>query len=120
MSLKLTAIKLRQEKAKVCKHKRSYYRNTRCTNTAQEEHSDLPGGVIYTFQDSDDDEDYNGEQLEISKEMQELRGSNQWINQVGWDAASEAQVMSKRTHTTISLRLDWADVKKRLADSASC
>ena len=62
----------------------------------------------------------NGEQLERSKEMQELRGANQWINQVGWDAASQADVFSKKTQQMISLRLDWADVKKRLADSTSC
>jgi hypothetical protein len=90
----------RTRKAKVCNRKHDFYRNTRCTSTAQEEHSALPAGVINVLEDSNDEEDYNGEQLEIAKEMQELRAAQHWINQEGWDAASEAQGLSKKTQKT--------------------
>ena len=42
-------------KAKVYNHKHDTYRNTRCTNVAQEEHSALPASVFNVNQDSDDD-----------------------------------------------------------------
>ena len=51
--------------------------------------------------------------------MQQLRAAKQWINQAGWNAASEANVVSKKTQKNISLRLGWSDVKKRLADSTA-
>ena len=41
------------------------YRNTRCTSIWQEEQSALPGGVINTYLDSDDEDAYTGEQKEI-------------------------------------------------------
>ena len=94
-------------KAKVFNTKHDYYRNTRCISTAQEEHSALPAGVINVLEVSNYEEDYNGEQLEISKEIQELRGALQWISQAGWGAASEANIFSKKTQKTTALRLDW-------------
>jgi hypothetical protein len=46
-------------------HKHNVYRNTRCTSIWQEEQSALPGGVINTYLDSDDEDAYTGEQKEI-------------------------------------------------------
>ena len=82
----------------------------------QEEQSALPAGVININEDSDDDDAYLGEQKEIAKEMDELRVAQQWINQEGWDVASEAHVTSKRTGATVDLRLDWGAVKKTLTE----
>ena len=84
-------------------------------STAQEEQSALPAGVINVNEDSDDEDAYNGEQKEIKKESEELRAAQQWINQEGWDVASEAQVVCKNTGGTIHLRLDWGAVKQMLA-----
>ena len=101
-------------KAKVVNRRHDFYKNTRCTSTAQEEQSALPAGVINVNEDSEDDEDYFGEQKEIAKEVQEIRAAQQWVNQEGWDAASEGRAMS-RTGKEIDLRLDWTDVKMKLA-----
>jgi hypothetical protein len=92
----------------------------RCTSTAQEEQSALPVGVINTFEDSDDDAAYTGEQKEIQRESQELRAVESWINQEGWDVDAEARAWSSKTDRTIDLHLDWGDVKKKLsADDGS-
>ena len=48
-------------------------------------------------------------------EAQELRAAQHWINQQGWDAASEGYAISPSTSAEIDLRLDWGDVKKALA-----
>ena len=101
-------------KAKAYNQKHDYYRNTRCTNVAQEEHSALPAGVFNVNQDSDDELAYAGEQLEIQKELDELRAAQHWINQEGWDMDEEAVACSPRTGAECNLRLDWNDVKKRL------
>ena len=85
-------------------------------SVAQEEQSALPGGVININEDSDDDEAYTGEQREITKEMDELRVAQHWINQEGWDVAGETHVISKNTGAAIDLRLDWAMVKTKLDD----
>jgi hypothetical protein len=106
-------------KAKVFNGKHDFYRNTRCTSTAQEEHSALPAGVINTHEDSDDDGCYQGEELELMKEDQELSVAAHWINQAGWDAAGEGRAVSPKTGQEINLRLDWGDVKKRLAECMS-
>ena len=45
-------------------YRHNYYKGTRCTNTAQEEQSALPAGVINVNEDSSDCEDYVGEQKE--------------------------------------------------------
>ena len=56
-----------------------------------------------------------GEQKEIAKEVDELRAAQQWINQEGWDVASEVHVTSRSNpKETIDLRLDWAAVKQML------
>ncbi len=101
--------------ARVYNRKHNCYRNTRCTSTAQEEQSALPAGVINTNEDSDDEDAYMGEQKEIAKEIDELRAAQHWINQAGWDVASEVHVVSKSTGKTIDLRLDWGAVKQKLA-----
>ena len=77
----------------------------------------MPAGVINVNEDSEDNEDYFGEQKEIAKEVQEIRAAQQWVNQEGWDAASEGRAMS-RTGKEIDLRLDWTDVKTKLAKGA--
>ena len=77
----------------------------------------MPAGVINVNEDSEDDEDYFGGQKEIAKEVQEIRAAQQWVNQEGWDAASEGRAMS-RTGKEIDLRLDWTDVKTKLAKGA--
>ena len=93
---------------------RNYYRNTRCTCMAQEEQSAIPAGVFNVYEDSDDEDAYLGEQRELQKEMQELLAAKDWINQKGWDVASEAQVVSPSSGKTIDLRLDWAMVEQKL------
>ena len=107
-----------QKKARVYNHKHSFYRKTRCTSVAQEECSALPAGVFNVNEDSDDDEAYGGEQKEIAKEMDELRAAQQWVNQPGWDMATEGWAFSPNANTERDLRLDWSDVKKKLAQGA--
>ena len=106
------------QKAKVFNRRHDFYRNTRCTSVAQEEQSALPAGVINVNEDSDDDEAYTGEQKEIAKEMEELRAVQHWVNQEGWDVSGESKALSTATSTEIDLRLDWGDVKKKLAKGA--
>jgi len=106
-------------KATVFNRKHNFYRHTRCTNTAQEEHSALPAGVINVCQDSDDDDIYGGEQKEIAHEMQELRAAQHWVNQAGWDVASEGLVISPVLGESVDLRLDWESVRRRLAPGAA-
>ncbi len=101
-------------KAKGVNQKHSYYKQTRCTSTAQEEQSAMPAGVINRNEDSSDEEDYYGEEKEIAKEVQELRAAAHWINQEGWDAVGEGRAISPSTGKEIDLRLDWADVKRKL------
>ena len=72
-------------------------------------------GVINTFEDSEDDEAYTGEQKEIQREVQELRAVESWINQEGWDADAEARAWSPKTERVIDLRLDWGEVKRKLS-----
>ena len=104
------------KKAGVFNRKHNCYRNTRCTSTPQEEQSALPAGVININEDSDDEDAYMGEQKEIAKEIDELRAAQHWINQEGWDVASEVHVASKSTGKTIDLRLDWETVEQKLAE----
>ncbi len=104
------------KKAKVHTGKHNCYRNTRCTSMAQEEQSALPAGVININEDSDDDEAYLGEQKEIAREIDELRVAQHWINQEGWDVASEVHATSKTTGATVDLPLDWGAVKKERAE----
>ena len=89
------------KKARVSNNRHNCYRNTRCTNVAQEEQSALPAGCININEDSDDDEAYRGDQKEIAKEIEELRAARSWINQEGWDVDSETRVVSKRTDKVI-------------------
>ena len=51
-----------ERRAKVISQKHSFYKQTRCTSTAQEEQSALPAGVLNVHEDSSGDEDYFGEQ----------------------------------------------------------
>ena len=86
------------------------YCNTRCICMTQEEQSAIPAGVFNADEDSDDEDAYLGEQRELQKEMQELLAAKHWINQKGWDVASEVQVVSPSSGKIIDLRLDWAMV----------
>ena len=90
-----------KRKSHCVSHKHNVYRNTRCTSTSQEEQSALPAGVINTYDDSEDDEAYTGEQKEIQREAQELRAVESWINQKGWDTNAEARAMSPKTGKVI-------------------
>ena len=80
--------------------KHSFYRHTRCTSVAQKEQSALPAGVVNTYEDSDDEGAYLGEQKEIQKEMDELRVAQHWVNQEGWDAAAEGRAV----HPTVAAK----------------
>ena len=104
------------KKSTVFNRKHNCYRNTRCTSLAQEEQSALPAGVTNVNEDSDDDGEYFGEQKEIAKEVDELRAAQHWINQEGWDVASDVHIISKNTGKSIDLRLDWTEVKKKLSE----
>ena len=94
--------------------KHEFYRNTGCTCTAQEEQIVSPAGVFNVNEDSEDDA-YCGEQKEIAREMQELRAAGHWVDQAGWDAVGEGQAYSRATGRDIYLRLDWDDVRDKLA-----
>ena len=50
----------------------------------------MPAGVLNTYEDTTDEDEYAGEQKAIVSEMQALRAAHQWVNQNGWDAAGEA------------------------------
>ena len=102
-------------KAGLFNRKHDCYKNTRVTDTAQENSSAMPAGVFNINEDSSDDEEYFGEQKEIAKEMQELRAAQHWVNQSGWNAAGEGRAVSSATGKEIDLRLDWDDVRKKLA-----
>ena len=104
------------KKARAFNRAHKYYKNTRCTSMAQEEQSALPAGVINVNEDEDDDDVFGSEQKEIAKEMDELRVAQHWINQEGWDTASEVHTISKNTGAVVDLRLDWGAVKKTLTE----
>ena len=104
--------------------KHDYYRKTRCTSIAQEEQSATACGVVNVYNDSDDDDDYCGEQKEVKAEAQELRAAAQWINPPHWDAGLEAWGVDSHGHL-IDLRvprdangqkMSWTAVKKALAE----
>ena len=42
----------------------------------------------------------------------------QWVNQKGWDHASERMAASPNTKKEVDLRLDWEDVARMLAAGA--
>ena len=50
--------------------------------------------------------------------MQELHAVKHWINQKGWDVAGGGRASSPSTGKEIDLRLDWGEVKKKLAAGA--
>ena len=84
-----------EQQRKTCNVNRrhDFYRKTRCSSTAHEEQSAMPGGVINMHEDSDDEDDFVGEEKEIATEMRELRASQHWVNQRGWDLASEGRAV---------------------------
>ena len=53
---------------------------------------------------------------EIAKEVDELRVVQHWINQEGWDVASEVCVTSPNTGKSVDLRLDWGEVQRKLSE----
>ena len=81
----------------------------------QEEHSAFPAGVVNKYEDTDDENALAGGEKEIKMEMQQLRVVQHWINQNGWDHTSEQKAVSTSTGKEVDLRLDWDDVKRKLA-----
>ena len=102
-------------KGGIFNQKHGFYKRTRCTSTAQEQQSALPGGVINVHEDTDDECEYGGEEKEIAKEMQEVRAAQHRVNQSGWDADSKGRGKCPRTGESVELRLDWAEVEKQLS-----
>ena len=103
--------------------KHDFYRKTRCTNTAQEEQSATIVGVMNVCQDSEDDDEYWGDQKEVQAEMQELRAAAQWINPSHMDTDEEAYALDSGAHK-VDLRcplnakgkiITWEEVKKMLS-----
>ena len=113
----MTEVNQREEQvreSKASNRKHDYYRNTRCTSTAQDEQIALPAGVFNVNEDSED-EAYCGEQKEVAREMQELRAAGHRVNQAGWDAVGEGLAYSRATGRDIYLRIDRDNVKDKLA-----
>ena len=50
--------------------------------------------------------------------MDELRVAKSWINQDGWNLAEEGRADCEATGRSIDLRLDWGDVRSKLAKGA--
>ena len=82
-----------ERKSTVVKTRHNFYKQTKVTSLAQEEQSALSAGIINTYEDTSDEEDFTGEQKEIASEMQALRAAQQWVNQEEWDAAGEAKAV---------------------------
>ena len=115
-----------ERKTTVVKTRHNFYKQTKITSHAQEEQSALPAGVLNTYEDTTDEEDFTGEQKEIASEMQALRAAQQWVNQEGWDAAGEAKAVDA-SGADVDLRvptdaegrpLTWGDVQRQLAKGA--
>jgi hypothetical protein len=49
--------------------------------------------------------------------MQEIQAAHHWVNQSGWNVKSEGRAVSS-TGEEIDLRLDWDDVRKKLAQGS--
>ena len=69
-------------------------------------------------EDSDDEDAFSAEQKEVGKEMDEIRAAQQWVNPDGCDLASEGFAFSHATGKEIDLRLNWSQVKNKLAQGA--
>ena len=106
-----------ERKSTVVNAKHNFYRQTKLTSRAQEEQSALPAGATNICEDSEDEEEFFGEQKEIEKEMQALRAAQHWVNQEGWDAAGEGKAVGS-DGAEVDLRLDWAAVQRELAKGA--
>ena len=78
-----------------------------------------------TYEDSTDEEDFTGEQKEITAEMQAPRAAQQWVNQEGWDARGEAKAVdSSGAHVDLGAPTDaegrpltWGDVQGLFAQA---
>ncbi len=84
------------------------------------EQSAFPAGVLNVCEDSDDANDFLGEEKEIELEMQQLRGVQQWVNQKGWEQGSERTAVCAKTKKEMELRLGWEEVARELAAGANC
>jgi len=98
-----------EEQSAVPLHRHFCYRQRRYTGV---DPSDMLAGAI----DVDENPDYNDDHAEIAKEIDEIQVARHWVNQEGWDVASETRVLSKSTGKVIDLHLDWGAVQKTLAD----
>ena len=104
---------------KVFNRRHGFYKKTWVTSLAQETARVHPGaGAMNVYEDSSDQDAYMGEQREIQREMEELRRVKDWINLDGCDAAAEARAVSSATGQELDLRLDWGEVRKKLASGA--
>ena len=115
-----------ERKSTVVKTRHNFYKQTKVTSLAQEEQSALPAGVLNTYEDTTDEEDFTGESKEIEKERQALYRVKSWVNQEGWDAAGEAKAVDS-SGADVDLRapkdaegrpLSWDDVQRQLAKGA--
>ncbi len=84
--------------------------------------NEMRGTVSDTTDDEAEAASYPGEVgseiEESSEETRESRAAQHWINQEGWDAAGEGRATSPTSGREIDLRLDWDDVKRKLAKGA--
>ena len=80
-------------------------------------------GVMNICNDSDEDEEYFGDQKEVQAEMDELNAAASWVNPKHWDAAQEAYARN-RNDKDVDLRypkdfhgnsMSWDAVQKALA-----
>ena len=107
-----------QTKSSVCNAHHNYYRNTRCSDIAQEESSANPGGVLNVNEDSDENEAFTSEQKEIEQEMDGLRGVQKWMNPDGWDLNAEGKGDLHGDGSQVDLRREWGHVKRLLDKGA--
>jgi len=113
----VSQVNRRQEhhrKGGIFSNRHNFYKHTRCTSVAQEEQSAFPSGALNVREDRDDENDFVGGELEIDKELLSLRFAQPWINQKGWDHASEQKAVSARTGKEVDLQLDTEDVANKM------
>ena len=110
------------------RHGHNVYRNTKVTSLAQEEQSAMPAGVTNVWENSSDDEAWDGaDSKELDAEWQALRVAKHWLSDNGpelnnRDAEAEALAMGAdgawvqlRKPTDAKLnQLTWDDVRRML------
>ena len=107
-----------QRKGGIFNKGHNFYKHTRCTSIAQEEHSAFPAGVLNVCEDSDDGDDLVGEDGEIAQELRELHVVQHWVNLPGWDRAIERKVVFISIGLEVDLTLDWEEVARKIGAGA--